>query len=305
MTHDGHTRLTILVALAGNLAIAIMKFVAAFWTGSSAMLSEAFHSTVDTGNELLLLYGQHRAARPADAVHPLGYGRELYFWSFIVALFIFATGAGVSLYEGIIRVLEPQPIETPWISYTVLSLAFVFEGVSWLVALHNFNRIRGTDSYWRAMRESKDPPDFIVLFEDTAALVGILIAAAGTYVSVHYGYPMADGAASIGIAAVLAATAAVLARESKGLLVGEPASPETVASIRALADATPAIERVNSIVTIHLGPDEIMVALSADFDDRLHADDVEEAVAALQADIRAANPTVAVVYVTPRAANKA
>jgi divalent metal cation (Fe/Co/Zn/Cd) transporter len=211
----------------------------------------------------------------------------------------------VSLYEGIIRVLEPQPIETPWISYTVLSLAFVFEGVSWLVALHNFNRIRGTDSYWRAMRESKDPPDFIVLFEDTAALVGILIAAAGTYVSVHYGYPMADGAASIGIAAVLAATAAVLARESKGLLVGEPASPETVASIRALADATPAIERVNSIVTIHLGPDEIMVALSADFDDRLHADDVEEAVAALQADIRAANPTVAVVYVTPRAANKA
>jgi cation diffusion facilitator family transporter len=302
---EGHseTRFTILVALAGNLAIAAMKFVAAFFTGSSAMLSEAFHSTVDTGNEVLLLYGQHRASRPADAAHPLGYGRELYFWSFIVALFIFATGAGLSFYEGLQHLLRPEPIETAWISYGVLGFSFVFELSSWVVALRNFRRTKGEDGYWQAVRESKNPPDFIVLFEDTAALVGILIAAMGTFLSAHYGLHIADGAASIGIALVLAGVAVVLARESKGLLLGEPANAATVDSIRAIAARSPAIEKVNGMVTVHLAPDQVLVALSADFHDSIDAGEVERAIARVQDEIRAENPSVAIVYLTPRSAS--
>ena len=301
MAQLSHTRITILTALAGNTAIAILKFAAAWWTGSSAMLSEAFHSTVDTFNEILLLYGQHRSDKPADAKHPLGYGRELYFWSFIVALFIFATGAGVSLYEGIARVLNPAPIETPFVAYGVLGLSFLFEGASWGVAWRNFLRTKGEAGLWAAVRESKNPPDFIVLFEDSAAIAGLAIAVAGTLLSAGFGYERADGFASIGIAAVLAVTAAVLARESKGLLIGEPASAETAAAIRAIAARHPAIDRLNGVVTIHLAPDEIMVALNADFVDWVSAGDVERAVAEMQDEIRAKVPTAAIVYITPRA----
>ena len=301
MSQMSHTRFTILAALTGNLAIAVIKFAAAWWTGSSAMLSEAVHSVVDTGNEGLLLYGQYRSDKPADPIHPLGYGRELYFWSFIVALLIFATGAGVSFYEGVLHMLAPEPIRTPLVSYVVLGLSFAFESVSWFIAYRNFLRTKGTAGHWEAVRDSKNPPDFIVLFEDTAALAGIVIALFGTVAAAQFGYERADGLASIGIALVLAATAVVLARESKGLLIGEPASPEIVASIHEIAARHPAVDRINRVVTTHLAPDEIMVALSADFDDRVSAGVVETAVAEIQTEIRQANPTVAIVYITPRA----
>lgn len=198
-------------ALAGNLLIAVTKFAAAFFSGSSAMLSEAVHSTVDTGNQGLLLFGSYRAKRPADAGHPFGHGLELYFWSFVVAILIFGLGAGVSAYEGIHKILNPSPIENATWNFAVLGAAAVFEGTTWVIALREFNARRGSTKFFRALLQSKDPSIFTVLFEDTAALIGILAAAIGLTLSEVAGIEWADGAASLVIAGVLALAAAVLA----------------------------------------------------------------------------------------------
>ena len=212
-------------ALAGNVLVAAAKFVAAAMTGSAAMLSEAVHSLVDTINELLLLYGIARSSRPADREHPLGYARELYFWSFVVALLIFAVGAGVSAYQGIQRLLQPQPIERPLVIYLVLAASLVFEGSSWFIGARAFRRSKRNLSWWEAFRQSKDPPAFIVVFEDSAAVLGILVAAAGTTAAILTGDSRWDGIASLLIAAILAGVAALLAQESKALLIGERADP--------------------------------------------------------------------------------
>src|SRR3569623_3587687 len=217
------SRLVVHAALAGNLLVALTKFADAFWTGSSAMLSEAIHSTVDTADQVVQLYGLTRAERPPDALHPLGYGRELYFWSFIVALLMFTLGAGVTAYEGIEHIFNPRPIENALVAYIVLALAFAFEGTSWYFAFREFSRAKGDVGYFEAMRRSKDPPTFIVLFEDSAALIGLLIAFLGTFFAERLDMPVLDGVASLGIALVLSATALMLAVESKGLLLGEPA----------------------------------------------------------------------------------
>src|SRR3954468_13617476 len=201
----------IYAALAGNLMIALTKFAAAWWTGSSAMLSEGVHSVVDTSNQLLLLYGIHRASRPPDEDHPLGYGRELYFWSFIVALLIFSLGAGVSFYEGIAHISAPVHISDPVVNYIVLAISFVFEGATFGIALKEFDKVRGTLGYLEAVTASKDPPSFLVLFEDSAALIGILIAFAGTIAAQVLAMPVLDGLASIGIGVLLTITAAFLA----------------------------------------------------------------------------------------------
>src|SRR6266849_1269878 len=241
-------------ALIGNALVATTKFAAALITGSSAMMSEAVHTAADTGNELLLLYGLRRAAKPPDADHPFGHGRELYFWSFIVALAIFGVGAGASIFEGVRHIRSPAPIKDPAVNYVVLALALVFEGGSWRVAFKQFRAAKGEIGYLEAVRKSKDPTTFTVLAEDTGAILGILIALAGTVAAQALDRPVLDGAASIAIGILLGLIAIVLARETKGLLIGEPARSELVSSICAMASAQPGIERSNGLFTVHIGP---------------------------------------------------
>ncbi|HEX2537168.1 MAG TPA: cation diffusion facilitator family transporter [Pseudolabrys sp.] len=293
------SRLVVHAALAGNLLVALTKFAAAFWTGSSAMLSEAIHSTVDTADQVVLLYGLSRAERPPDALHPLGYGRELYFWSFIVALLMFTLGAGVTAYEGIAHIFNPHPIENALVAYFVLAAAFVFEGTSWYFALREFKRAKGDVGYFEAMRRSKDPPTFIVLFEDSAALVGLLIALLGTFFAQRLDMPVLDGVASLGIALVLSATALVLAIESKGLLIGEPASPDLRRAIMRTASSIDGIERAQIVFTVHMAPDQVVVALSLEFRDTMTAPDIEAAIDALEDAIQARHPEVIAVFVKP------
>jgi cation diffusion facilitator family transporter len=289
-------------ALVGNLLVAATKTAATVYTGSSSMLSEAVHSFVDTGNEVLLLYGIHRAKGQADPEHPIGYGRELYFWSFIVAVLIFALGAGVSVYEGIAHIRDPEPIESPLVSYIVLGLAFVFEGVSWAVSLRQFNQSRGSLGIFDAFRRSKDPPAFMVLFEDSAALIGILIAAAGTFASVTLDAPVYDGVASVAIGLVLAATAVLLARESKSLLIGERADHALSDSILRIAGEEKSVARANGLFTVQLAPDQVIAALSLEFADELRAPEIENAVLDIEARVRAEHPEVVSIFVKPQTA---
>jgi cation diffusion facilitator family transporter len=296
------SRQVVYAALAGNLLVATTKTIAALWTGSSAMMSEALHSFVDSVNEVLLLYGQHRASRRPDAEHPLGHGRELYFWSFIVALLIFAIGSGVSLYQGIAQIREPQPIHSPWVNYVVLAFALVFEGASWAISLKQFrsSTARGRLSFYEAFRRSKDPPSFMVLFEDSAALLGILIAAAGTFAAAHFQKPEFDGVASVLIGLVLGAIAMLLARESKSLLIGESASGELTRSVMEIAGKNPAVHRVNGMLTAQLAPDQILVALSLEFADNLRVPELEERVIEIEASIRAQHSEITSVFVKPQ-----
>ncbi len=297
----GSSKTFIYAALGGNLLIAVAKFVAALWTGSSAMLSEGVHSLVDTGNQGLLLYGHHRAARPPDDRHPLGFGRELYFWSFIVALLVFALGAGVSFYEGVQHLREPHPITDPAINYAVIGVSVFFEGASWWIALQEFRKTKGDLSYFQAFKRSKNAPLFLVLFEDTAALIGLMIALAGTMASVHFSRPELDGVASLGISFVLATTAIMLARESKELLIGEPAGTKTTESIMKIARAQDGVERVNGMMTVHLAPDEIVLALSLEFADPLNTPEIEQRIATLEKSLRSAHPQIITVFIKPQA----
>jgi cation diffusion facilitator family transporter len=295
------SKTVVYAALIGNLLVALSKGAAAAVTGSSAMLSEAVHSLVDTGNEVLLLYGLHRAAQTPDREHPLGYGRELYFWSFIVALLVFALGAGVSVYEGILHIRNPEPITQPLINYAVLGAALLFEGVSWLISLRQFRAAKGPLGYYQAFRRSKDPPSFMVLFEDSAALLGILIAGFGTFASVNLGMPALDGIASILIGAVLALVAVLLARESKSLLIGERADKRLNDSILKIAGAEDRVARANGVLTVQLAPEQVVAALSLDFADELKADDIEEKVDEIERKVRAAHPEVVALFVKPQA----
>ncbi|MEO0849158.1 MAG: cation diffusion facilitator family transporter, partial [Cyanobacteria bacterium J06648_1] len=220
---SGSAKKTIYAAMAANFAIAITKFVAASITGSSAMLSEGIHSVVDTGNELLLLWGLRLSKQPADDSHPFGYGQELYFWTLIVALFIFAIGGGMSIYEGIVHVNHPEPLSDPRWNYGVLGFAVIFEGYSWNVALQEFLRSKGEESFWRAIRASKDPTIFTILFEDTAALIGLFVAFLGVLGGHLLNNVYLDGVASIIIGVILCGVDLLLATESKDLLIGEGA----------------------------------------------------------------------------------
>ncbi len=299
---SGRTKTVIYTALAGNLLVALTKFGAALWTGSAAMLSEGVHSLVDTGNEALLLYGLRRSDRAPDRHHPLGYGRELYFWSFIVALGIFGLGAGVSLLEGIARILDPQPITDPLVSYIVIGLAFVFEGVSWCIAYREFRRTKGPLGYFEAVVVSKDPPKFIILLEDTAALIGLAMVLAGTFAAVYWQAPVLDGVASVAIGILLAFTGLLLANESKGLLIGERAVPKCAAAILRIAREQPGVARAHGALTVHLAPDEIVAALSIEFADEMTAPQIEAAVEAIERRIRAAHPEIAMLFVKPQTA---
>jgi len=287
----------IYAALLGNALIAFTKFIAAAVTGSSAMLSEGIHSTVDTGNQMLLLYGLRRAKKPADALFPFGYGKEVYFWSFVVAILIFAVGAGVSVYEGIHRLGHSRPMENFKVSYIVLGLAVLFEGVTWLIALKTFAKTKGRRGYIEAVHREKNPSVFVVLFEDSAALLGLLIAFVGILMGQLTGNSRYDGLASILIGLILGIAAIWLAYETKGLLVGESAQPEVVRDIRRMAGGYPEIEHVNEILTLHMGPEFILVNLSVDFKDSVSADTLERAVQKLDRQIKQAHPLVKRVFI--------
>ncbi|CCB63521.1 cation diffusion facilitator family transporter [Hyphomicrobium sp. MC1] len=300
MSETALSKRVVYAALIGNLLVAATKFVAAAATGSSSMLSEAVHSLVDTGNEALLLYGYFRSSRRPDDTHPLGYGRELYFWSFIVSLLLFAIGAGVSIYEGIDHIIEPNPITNPGVNYIVLAMSAVFEGTSWWIALKRFGKLKGRRGYWETVRDSKDPPSFMVLFEDTAALIGIAIAAAGNFAAQHWDISWVDGAASILIGIVLAIAATVLARENKALLIGERASDEVISSILSLAISEQSVDGANNVFALHLAPDQILVALSLEFSDELRTPQIEAAVVRLEERIRAKHPEVISLFIKPQ-----
>ncbi|MHB1074670.1 cation diffusion facilitator family transporter [Thiobacillus sp.] len=302
MPKQPHAKLSIYVALASNLAIAVTKFVAAALTGSSAMLSEGIHSLVDTANELLLLYGMKRAARPPDNTHPFGYGRELYFWSFIVALMVLALGAAASFYEGINHVLHPEPMRNPLLNYVVLAASFGFEGVSWWVALKAFRATMGRQGYLDAFRTSKDPTTFTVLFEDTAALLGVLIATAGIAAAHALDAPWLDGVASIGIGIVLLVSSLLLARETKGLLIGESAHPRVRDSILRIAREDPGVRTANGVLTIHMGVSQVVAALSVEFQDALNTTQIETCVNRIEAAIKHAQPDITLLFVKPQSA---
>ncbi|HXV82252.1 MAG TPA: cation diffusion facilitator family transporter [Candidatus Binatia bacterium] len=280
------SRQAIYAAIGANFAIAAAKFTAAAFTGSSAMISEGIHSLVDTGNGGLLLLGIHRSKQPADAVHPFGYGKELYFWTLIVAIMIFAIGGGISAYEGLLHILNPTPVESPLWSYLVLVLAIVFESYSCYVAFKVFQASKGEQFFWRAIRTSKDPTTFTVLFEDCAALLGLIVALIGIYLAHRFGNPYFDGSASIVIGIILAAVAVLLAYESKGLLVGEGADSETLREIRRLAESDPAVERIHRALTMHFGPHTVLLAMDLQFRRDLSGTELEQTVDRLENAIR-------------------
>lgn len=288
----------LLVALAANLGIAIAKFVAAGITGSSAMLTEGVHSLVDTTNQLLLLYGQKRARRPADAKHPTGYGRELYFWSFVVAILVFALGAGVSVYEGIQHLTAPEPAVSPLVAYGVLAIAFALEGGSTVAAFRQFDAARNGLNWWTALRRTKDAPTIIILLENGAAMAGILVAGAGLALAQLTGNPYFDGAASILIGLILALVAIFLASEAKGLLIGEAADPALIEGLRAAA-ARPGVMGIGEVITVHNAPDQIIAAMSVDFDNRITAGDVERIVREIEATVHERWPEVIRLYIRP------
>ena len=287
----------IYAALAGNLAIAVTKFIAAYITGSSAMLSEGVHSVVDTGNQGLLLYGMKRARLPADERFPFGHGKEIYFWSFVVALLVFAAGAGVSFYEGVHHLRHPEPMTRPYVNYLVLALAALFEAGSWLIAFREFRAAKGQHGWLEAVRRGKDPTHFAVLMEDSAALAGIAVAAAGVAAGHLSGDPRFDGAASLAIGAILAFTAFLLARETKGLLIGESANREVVARIRALARRYPEIPRVHEVLTMHMGPDFILANIAVEIACDAPRSRAHEILDALDRDIKQADPRVKRVFI--------
>jgi cation diffusion facilitator family transporter len=294
---SGSAKKTIYAAMAANFAIAIIKFIAASITGSSAMLSEGIHSVVDTGNQLLLLLGLRLSKQPADDSHPFGYGQELYFWTLIVALFIFAIGGGMSIYEGIGHIRHPQPLTDPRWNYGVLGLAVIFEGYSWNVALQEFLVSKREDNFWQAIRASKDPTVFAILFEDTAALIGLFVAFVGVLSGHLLGNIYLDGVASIVIGVILCGVASLLAIESKGLLIGEGATAETVASIKKIINDDPAVENVIKVLTLHFGPQEILLNLEINFVDDLETDELEIAVERLESSIRIQHSEIQNIFI--------
>ena len=296
----GHeSRGVILTALAANVGIAVAKFAAAAITGSSAMVTEGVHSLVDSTNQLLLLYGTRQMRRPPTATHPLGYGRELYFWSFVVAILVFSLGAGVSLYEGVEHLMHPVPTTDVLVAFVVLGVGIVLEGWSTMAALRQFNTERGPKSVFRAIRDTKDAPNLIVLLENSGAVAGLVIAGVGVGLSALTGSPLYDGIASILIGLVLAVTAVMLLVEAKGLLIGEAADPRLVKELRRIAEGHEGIVAVKEVLTVHQAPDMVVAIISADFDDAISARAVEQTVASIEREISKQFPVVTRVYIRP------
>ena len=287
----------IYAALFANAIIAVVKFIAAAVTGSSAMFSEGIHTTVDTSNQLMLLLGLKKAKKPADKLHPFGYGKEIYFWSFIVAIMVFAVGAGISLYEGIHSVMDPHPIENAIVSYAVLGGAIILTGIAWYFAWKEFRKVKGDRSYFEAVQKEKNPTTFVVLFEDSAALLGLFVALTGIGLSQWTGMPIFDGIASICIGIILGTTAAWLAYETKGLLIGESANLWTIEKIEETVHSFSSIKNINEILTLHMGPNFILLNISVDFKDNLSSKNIEDTTKAMTEAIIESVPLVKRVFI--------
>ena len=287
----------IYAALIGNSLIAITKFIAATFSGSAAMFSEGIHSLVDTGNQVLLLYGLKRADQPASAEFPFGHGKEVYFWSFVVAILIFALGSGISLYQGWQHLHHTEPLRNLGLSYAVLALAMVFEGGALFVAFREFRRQKGNLGYLEAVKRGKDPSIFVVVFEDSAAMLGLIVAMLGLLLYQLTGNNIFDGLASMLIGVILGVTAVWLAYESKSLLIGESADPETVQRIRELLAADPRIRHINELATLHMGPSYIIATLSLDFSDEIDSAEIKDAVTELTFRIKSIDPAIRRVFV--------
>ena len=284
-------------ALIGNSLISVTKFIAAFMTGSSAMFSEGIHSLVDTGNQVLLLYGLKRASKPADDKFPFGYGKEIYFWSFVVAILIFAVGAGISIYEGVHHILHPNELSDPTINYIVLGLAMIFEGGALYFALTEFNKSRGTRKAIDAVRHGKDPTLFVVLFEDSAAMFGLVAAFIGILLAQVTGQAWWDGVASVIIGCILGFTAFWLAYETKGLLIGETADQKIVDGIRAIIREEKGVVKVNEVLTLHMGPEFVLANISLEFSGQLRTGDLENIIRNLDRTIKSSFPRVKRIFI--------
>ncbi|MEH2458133.1 cation diffusion facilitator family transporter [Nostoc sp.] len=288
---------TIYAAMGANLAIAISKFIAASFTGSSAMMSEGIHSVVDTVDQLVLLLGIRRSQKPADASHPFGYGQELYFWTFIVALLVFAIGGGMSIYQGIIHLINPSPLEDPKWNYIVLAIAILLEGFSWIVALREFLPTKGKQNFWQAIKNSKDPTVLTILCEDTAAILGLIVAFIGIFLGHLFNNVYLDGIASIIIGIILAIVAVILARESKGLLLGESAAPQTIANIRSLSKTEPGVKEVIRVLTMQLAPQEVLLNLEIQFSQNLTGEEIALTVESLEVKISQKHPEIKQIFI--------
>lgn len=295
---SGESKFVVWAALLGNVAIAASKFIVAFLSGSSSMLSEAIHSTVDTSNELLLLIGLKRSERAPDAKHPFGYGREIYFWSFIVSILIFGLGGGASIFEGVQHMLHPEPLHSAWWSYLVLALAFAFESVSWWIGVREFRKRRKySKGFWEQFRRSKDPTVFTVILEDSAALIGLLLAFAGVWSSHYWDKPMLDGVASILIGVLLVAVAYVLAAEVMDLLLGESADSAVVDEIREVVAHDPDVETAGDPMTMQLAPHQILLNIELRFRHGLDRDGIEAAIDRIEREITQRVPDVSRIFI--------
>jgi cation diffusion facilitator family transporter len=286
------SKLPIYSALAANLAIAVTKFIAAAITGSSAMISEGIHSIVDTGNEVLLLLGIHKSKRPPDDVRPFGYGKELYFWAFIVSIMIFGVGGGISFYEGVMHLRHPLEIKNPLWNYIVLAFAFLFDGTSFIIAFKEFNKKRGDQPFWQTVKRSKDPTTFVVLFEDAADVLGLIVAFIGVLLGQLLNNPMWDGIASIIIGLILTAVSLLLARESRSLLMGESASPGLLKAVINIAEADPSVMKVLPPLSMYLAPEEIILIMGTIFKKELTTQEILQSIERIKDNIQKQYPSI-------------
>ncbi|MCE5190602.1 MAG: cation diffusion facilitator family transporter [Actinomycetia bacterium] len=294
---SGESNVAVIAAVIGNLVIATIKFIAAAITGSSAMIAEGIHSLVDTGNGMLLLLGLKQSKRPADDEHPFGYGKSLYFWSLIVAISIFGIGGGMSVYEGITHIQHPSLLQNPTWNYVVLAISFIVEGSSFTVAIRQFNKARGSAGIWEFIRASKDPSLYTVVFEDSAAMLGLTVAFLGVFFGHLLNNPYFDGGASVVIGLILMGVAWLLASETQGLLLGEGADPETVKRIRQIVDADEAVDRAGDVLTMYMGSHDMILNVGVQFKPGIHAETIHRSIHRIEDAITAEYPKVSSIYI--------
>ncbi|HEX2960484.1 MAG TPA: cation diffusion facilitator family transporter [Ignavibacteriales bacterium] len=297
MSQNNESPVAVYGALAANLVIAAAKLIAATVTGSSAMLSEAIHSFVDTGNEVFLLVGIHKSKKPPDELHPFGHGKELYFYSLVVAVLIFGLGGGMSFYEGIKHINSPSEIRDPFWNYVVIAIALVSESISFYIALREFIKEKGKRTFFHALITSKDPTNYTVLLEDAAAIAGLIIAALGIYLGHTLENPYLDAIASLLIGCVLTIVALFLAFESKQLLIGESAEREVVQKIKEITNADPSVSNTDKVLTMHIGPDEILLNMEIQFNKDVLLTELPEVISRLEDKITSCYPEVQQIFI--------
>jgi cation diffusion facilitator family transporter len=293
------SKTSIYTALGANLLIAVTKFVAGGISNSSAMIAEGIHSMVDTVNQLLLLFGINQSKKLPDSKHPFGYGRELYFWCFIVSILIFGVGAGFSIYEGVSHMIHPEQLKNPTLNYVVLFLSILFEGTSLIIAVKSFNQTRGKETWWAAIVKSKDPSSFLVLFEDSAAVVGLLIVLVCTFLNHTFNLPFLDGLASTMVGLLLVGVSAIMARESRSLLMGESITPETNANLRVLVERNPHVQKVMHIISTYQSPDKVVLMMIVAFEDNLNTQTINAAIDEIRLQIKQQYKLVRFVIIQP------